>query len=402
MTQKKTTEKKEGGTKSPAVQEAEERWATETAPKPPPEPEPEEIKAKKIVKGSTVETMIIVCQCGKTGFEVKKKTSTAVALTCAACGHEMSVKGPVAITHVGEDEVLVAVRESIIRPDPDYKASTKKAPTPEQEEAKKKYTMLRFRTLIEAKEKVIDKALEAVRLMNAGDDEYKQQTWQGHALEYVCADFLSGVDPEILAHIEQIEEHIETLIKSENEKGTMPATLTRKVRDARQKERERAAAELGIIKPAKQDTKSKKKKKKNEPVKDDDERLNDNGRLDKCVKAALIDMAETYRTESGQTLGMLIGVSMAEAQKRADKDGGFIVEARGDERTRDKVGGRPTIRFWFEKEIPAMAELEIEIDYQEEYEIDLPTAEMEIVEIVPANEPAEWEMPAFCTGREEK
>ena len=391
---KKTSAKKDPEkADSPAREKADKSWKDATAPKEPEKPAP----ARKMVKPGTMEATIVVCQCGKTAFEITKQTTTAVSLKCASCGHELSVKGPVAITHVKENEVLAAIKESIVRPDPTYQASTKKkAQTPEQEAEAAKYTMLRFRVLIEAKDSVIDKAMEAVRLENSSDDNYKQQTWQGHALEYICADYLSGVNPEILSHIDQIEEDIEKLIKAEKEDGTGEASLTRKVRDTRQKLREKAAAEMGIIKPAK-----KKPAKKTEAKRDDDERIKDQDRLLKIVKNTMIDFAETYREERKKTLGLLINVTVPEAVKRSNKDGGFVIEVRGDKRTRDKTGNTPSVVFWLEKETPTMAELELEIEYQDAYELELPTAELEIVEIVP-KENVTWEMPAFCTSREEK
>lgn len=387
----KVAKQKEG--KTEALKKAEEEWKEATAPKPEEEKKPE----RRIVKAGTTEATICVCQCGKTAFEITKQTTTAVSLKCASCGHEMSVKGPVAITHVKELEVQAAIKESIVRPDPTYQASTKKKErTKEQEEEAAKYTMLRFRVLVTAKNSTIDRAMESVRLENAADDEYKQQTWQGHALEYICADHLAGVRPDILSHLDKIEEDIEALIKKEKEEGTGEASLTRKVRDAKQKMREKSAVALGIIKPAK-----KKPPKKTEKKKDDDERIKDDGRLLGVIKRTLIEFAEAYREEWGKTLGLLINIGMAEAIKKADKDGGFVIEARGDVRTRDKAGRTPSVVFWLEAETTEMASLEFDLEYQEAYEMDLPTAVMEVVEIIP-KENVDWEMPVFCTSREEK
>lgn len=402
-----TTTKKTKSTKklkSEKRSAAEKQWEKATAEKPPEEIAPIGVKPKKLVHSATTEAIVLVCQCNKTKFNVSKRTATAVALKCSECGHDVSVKGTIAIANVDSDEVTAAITESAISPDPSFRAKGKKGGGDDDDDddgkISEKKCMFRAAFTKEVK-RVLDRALGIIRLMNGGSDEYRAQTWQGNALEFMAADFIAGADPEIVAYYDQLQEELEKYVEELKREGVKDSSIARKRRDRDQSLRDKIAVDMGLVDPPTKKTPSKKSRKTTESVTDDDDRISDEGRLQKCIKEALIDAAEGYRIRTGNSLGMLLDVSMNEALSRADKDGGFVVEVRGDERTKDSIGSRPTFIFWFEKEPPEFHSLELPLDYSDEYEIILPSAQLEVIEIVPQKE-SNWTMPTMCTGREER
>ncbi len=353
---------------------------------------------------ATVETTIVVCQCGSATFDVDSQTKTAVALSCSKCGCKTSVKGPVGLVNVPAGEIAAAVK-SPVRPDPDYepsKNSKEKKKDKEDKEDDKKYTMLRFRVLIDAKEKVIDRAMLASRVMNCADPNFKAQVWQGHSLEYMAADFLSGCDPAVLEVVNEIESEAEEAAKEAEAAGKNAAAVSRKVRETRQRVMEKGAAQIGIIEPGGKDT---------PPLpgieakpEDDDGLVPDGGRLVEAVKKTLIEYAEEHREDTGKTIGLLMDVPVHEAVKRSKKDGGFVIMVTGDQRTKNVGGMVPSMCFWMSME-PNDKALEFEIEYSDLFEADLPTAEMKILEMLPASwdnmaKAKRWPMPSFCGGRE--
>jgi hypothetical protein len=369
----------------------------------------------------TLETTILVCQCGGTIFSVEKRTKTAVEAKCTKCGFKTSVKGPVAIANVSEDEVRLAVKDSVVRPEPDSgTGGGKKTLTPEEQLEAAKFTTLRFRVLIEAKNKTIDRALEAARLMNCTQEQFKEQSYQGHALEYVCADFLSGVDPQIVAFLDEMDEEVERIRAEKEEEGKGQAAVNRAIRDAKKNTRSRAEQQLQhlVVKPEPKGDdgenteeeptpkpKPKPKKKaapKKEPVEKKDP--TDDGRLLASVKKAMVDYAEEHREETGKTIGMLIGVTVNDAMKRSASDGGFVLRFTGDERLKDKNGSRARVHCWLEYESSGSLVLEFDTEYSDLVDTVIPNPELTIDEVLPADfdsikEKDQWDAPSFCDVR---
>jgi len=344
------------------------------------------------------ETAIVVCQCGCTSFNIDKQTKTSVTLACTKCGDKTSVKGPVALAQVDDNEVKAAIERSVVRPDPDYDPSAGKEKKPTLSE--QGYTMLRFRVGLEAKENTIDRALECIRVRNCNDAEFKDQTWQGHALEYLCAEHLSGEDPQVIAIVDEMHEEADAAAKEAEEAGKKKSAVTRKVRETRQRVMERGAAQIGIIEK-KEAPSAKPKQQELPPANEiDPDTIPDDGKLEESVKKTLIEFAEEYREDTGDTIGLLIGKSPAETMKKAERDGGFAILVVGDDNTRTRANKVPSICFWIEKE-PADRALELSLEYEDAF--DVPVG-LDVIEIVPADfdnmDPNEkWEMPTFCQSR---
>ena len=342
------------------------------------------------------EATIVLCQCGCTAFNVVSQTRTSVSLSCTECGNKTSVKGPVALANVSDDELKSAVGESVVWPDPEYEPKKKK----EDVEGKKKTLMLRFGVDPDAKVNVIDRAFLGVRIANYGEEEYRTQMWQGHALEYLCADWLAGAEPSVLELIEEVTEASESAMKKAGDEGKTDSVVARRGREARRRAIEQGTARLGIVEPG-GGKETIEEVSMEEPVKKDDGRIDDEGRLSKAVKKAFINYAEEYREDTGNTLGLLIDVSLADATSRANKQGGFVVCVLGDERTKAVGGRRPTAYVWISSE-PANMSLELEMEYSDIYEGVLDDAEVMITEVLPPDwdKVIQWAMPTFCHGRE--
>lgn len=363
-----------------------------------------ETNTKKVT--AKVETTIVVCQCGSTSFNLKKKTKTAVELKCTKCGDKTSVKGPVAITQIEKEEVALAVKESVVRPDPDYepKSSGKK---PKEDD--KEYTMLRFRIGVEAKEAVVDRALEAVRVLNNDNEEYKKQTWQGHALEFICADFISGCDPQALVIVDEIEEEMQLLAEKAKKDGKADKDIKRIVRDAKKKTREKAVESM--------DSKKIKKKKKEKQKRNEEElatenklefetekTIHDKGRLLNSVKKALNNYKEQFENERDEMLGTEISFDYNELAKKSEKNGGYIIKIVGDKRTKNSGGETPQVYVWMSAE-DIQITMYFELEYLDIMDRELRDAEAKVIEIIPEDyyeldEDEKWQMPTFCEGRE--
>ncbi len=344
------------------------------------------------------ETAIVVCQCGCTAFNIDKQTKTSVTLVCTKCSDKTSVKGPIALAQVNDDEVKAAIAKSVIRPDPDYDPDAGKDKKPTLSE--QGYTMLRFRVGLEAKVNTIDRALECIRVRNCTDADFKDQTWQGHALEYLCAEHLSGEDPQVIAIVDEMHEEADAAAEEAEQAGKKKSAITRKVRETRQRVMERSAAQIGIVEKKKAPS-NKPKKKPQPPVNEiDPDTIPDDGKLEKSIKKTLIEFAEEYREDTGDTIGLLIGKSQAETMKKAERDGGFAICVVGDDNTRTRANNVPNVCFWIEKE-PADRALELSLEYEDAF--DVPVG-LDVIEIVPADfdnmDPSEkWEMPTFCQSR---
>jgi len=364
---------------------------------------------KKNIKEVTakIETTIVLCQCGSTSFNLKKKTKTAVELECSKCNDKTSVKGPVALTQVSKQEVALAIKESVVRPDPDYKPKAK-ASGGKPIEDEKAYTMLRFRIGIEAKESVVDRALEAVRVLNNDDEEYKKQTWQGHALEFICADFVAGCDPQALVIVDEIEEEMELLAAKSKEEGKEEKDIKRIIRDAKKKARDKAVdATIKAVKPKKRKKPEEKKeelKTENEVEPETERKIYDKGRLLESVQKTLKYYKEEYENERDEMLGVEVSFDYEEVAKRAEQKGGYVVKIIGDNRTKNSGEERPEVYAWItaeDKEIP----LNFDIEYSDAMEKDLRDADVKVVEMIPEDydkldKEDTWEMPAFCEERE--
>lgn len=257
------------------------------------------------------------------------------------------------------------------------------------------YMNLRFRVSMIAKEKTIDAAMEAIRIINFGDNRFKNQSWQGHALEYLAADFLAGCDPAITALVYENKQKLKDLTDevTKDEKGK--SYSARKARELNQRLIKSGAEQLGLIENASNVI----TKEENQ----DDDRINDDGRLTKAMKTAFLEYTYEYNDETGKTIPVLLGVPLEEATKQADKHGGFVIEILGDERTKTKAGKTPVFYMWLENE-PNDRGLELEIEYSDHFEDDLPTAEIKVIEILPKNweeinDESRWNKPSFCIDR---
>lgn len=370
--------------------------------------------AKMVI--STSEATIVVCQCGNTGFNVKKQTKTAVSLSCSKCGCDTSVKGPVALANVPQNEIQAAVSESVVRPDPEYKPKKKDDAGGNVEGSEeKKYTMLRFKVGIEAKKNVIDRAMEVVRVMHCDDQKFGSQMWQGHALEYIAAEILAGCDPNALDIVDEMNAAVIAIDKEMSEAGKKKALIKRRIRDEKLRIMRTLAVQYGLIDEILNTNKKSKQKKKSDDAKcdnndpgdsffaEDHGLIVDDGRLSVAVKRAFLECSREYFEETRDKLPIMIDIGRLEAMKRAEKDGGFVIIIYGDSRTCSVGGKRPESVVWLGMEPSDMA-LEVDLIYSEVMDDILQDGEVEIIELLPENyetmdEKAQWEAPSFCTGR---
>jgi hypothetical protein len=323
-------------------------------PKAQPKDQQPKAQSKAQSKGQkTVEPFIAVCQCGEVRYTVGKRTKTAVGIECQACGTKSSVKGNVAPVRVGEAEVAFAVKEKVVRPDPDAGKPKDDKPTLGDQG----YRTLRFK-INEDQDKVVRRALDAVRVMNFEGEAYKSQQWQGTALEQICADFLSGVDPNVLQVIDAMDEKVVEATKKYKIKKPDKDLTKRKVRDVRAAAREATMKELGLWKeegyePPEQtpDEEESQKayqlalqaKKQDEA---DENRILDDGRLYDGVGEALAEQSDQLAVD-GERPKFLIAKQEQYGQllMKMQKEG-VLLRLDGDERTMDKAGRRPSMYIW--------------------------------------------------------
>jgi hypothetical protein len=345
----------------------------------------------------TDDANVIVCQCGSVSFEVKKRTATAVSLTCRKCEADISVKGSVAQVRIRSNDIAYAITEKVVRPDPDYKKS-KKTPTETSSPATptladQGYRTLRFK-ISKDQDEIVQRAMEVMRVMHCQDEQFKSKQWQGSSLELICAEFLSGADSRALSVVTAMEEEVEKAKAQQLIKDKTVTLTKRKIRKVRTDTRERMYKELGLDEEVeayeppeltkdekKSDESYKKAKKDQEEKEDEDIRLIDDDRLYDSVGGCLIEHGEGIKEQTGKRPVMLIGRpnDKTRLEQKFEKHGGTMYLLTGDERTKSKIGDTPFMYVWLEKglEMP-----EITIAYDESF-VETPLGDPQLtVEII--------------------
>jgi hypothetical protein len=388
----------------------------------------------------TSETRILACQCGSARFDVKKRTRTAISLVCLKCGLRASVKGNLATVRVRQQEITYALEHSVVTPDdsqvPPDDDDDGEAPGDGQGGLGAEYVTRRYRHLKDVMETVVDRAFEAVRVMNCADDKFREQTWQGHALEAICADFLAGCSHDVLQIVDAMEAAEEDAVRIATQDGK-PEPNARKIRDLRAKVRDKLAVESGLLEPsmlgddarqldlpvdgddadADADADDKAEADANEEDADDDQdsdaeddapvSVSDGGRLLKAVSATL----ETYNNDAvdagvkGPDLPEYVvcdgATPTAAMVKRWTKAGGYLVRILGDKRTTGKDGKRAAMCAWIAAE-PSELALDFSIEYDDATDDILGDGAVEVVELLPPDykEIDHWDQPHFADRRE--
>lgn len=320
---------------------------------------------------STVEPYIAVCQCGKARFKVAKRTTTAITLECLDCNKHSSVKGYVAPVRVSAGEVEFAVKEKVVRPS-ERKVSKADGDDTENDvpTKKDKGRTLRF-GFSEDQVKVVQRSLDVVRVINWGDEAYKKQQWQGLALEFICADFLSGVDARILDVLDQMDIDVHDAVQLAEKRNPGKPLPRRKEREIRAATRDKLAKDLGIVAGYKAPQLSSDEQRSiNEYTAADeakradaesDDRILDNGALYRLIGDDTVEYSYTIRAETGERPDILIGKpsQYSELLKRWKDKGGYLFRVLGDIRTVSPAGQRPAMFLWFEKLDGAIPDLDL-------------------------------------------
>jgi hypothetical protein len=369
---------------------------------------------------------ILVCQCQNVAMQVQRVSRTAVALKCPRCGLKTSVKGAVASVHVEPEEVAAGIRTRRTEPDPN-KAGGKGRGKGDGGDGDgdgddgdslgaRGWVHLRFRLSTEQAE-VVHRALEVLRVLHAEEAPYTGNLWQGTALEWIAADFLSGAPAEAIRIVEEIEAEAATAAEAAaTEDGITPAKIKHRIRDLRGRLRVAKAREAGLIEtpesfvpPGFGDLEGAREQAATadaEDAGDADERLLDEGQL----RASTLDALTHWADECAATWGsrpqfLLVDPGQhADAMRRWQDKGGFLCRVLGDVRTRTKAGRRPEVWFWVDGE-PDHVALDIPVEY--DGALDLPGGTLaEVVELLPVGYsklPADqqWESPHFADKREE-
>lgn len=364
--------------------------------------------------------LLVVCNsCRSTSWTVKRATTTAISIICAKCGGKASVKAAVGPANIPAGLAALAV-ENYVHPTP------KAAPPPSDGDDEdgapslgdQGFMTIRARLTREQYEMTVRRAMEAVRVMNNRDEAFRVQQWMGTALEYICADFLSGVDPRVLEIVDAQEEAVTAEAEKFRAQGEeLPAKRARAIRaqtrdtladalgaearrldhaphqtpdlDAALAQRAAEAAEKAAAAAA-------------------DDRILDDGALHRAVVAAIRDYAEEYAAaHGGDRLVYLVGgpTNRQDLIARWDAAGGFLLAVRGDARTRSGAGLRPEVLLWIAEEFEE-ATLALDAEYVDALFDILPEAVVEVVELLPKGyselpEENQWDEPSFASRREE-
>ncbi|MEN6368900.1 MAG: hypothetical protein ABFD77_04290 [Thermotogota bacterium] len=381
----------------------------------------------------TAETRILACQCGSTKFDVKKRTRTAINLVCAKCGMRASVKGNVATVRVRQQEITYAMQHTVVTPDESSPgAGSGGGKKGEKQEEAEPRGMRRYAHSEEVLETVVDRAMEAVRVMNCADDKFREQTWQGHALEFICADFLSGCSHDVLQIVDAMDAAEEDALRIAEQDGK-PEPAARKIRDLRAKVRDKLAVESGLLPPEKAsddgrqldlpDGSQPEEGSDEEPGDDDGEAdgdegekpkekpevetVPDGGRLLRAVVATMNSYMEEARGADVRDKDMPENVifdgpdpSKEQIQKWS-KRGGYLVRILGDERTAGADGKRAAVCAWVASE-PANLALDFSLEYDDATDDLLGDGSVEVVELLPPDykEIDQWNKPHFADRRE--
>lgn len=216
-------------------------------------------KEKKDGKGgvATDETMILACQCGHTKFDVKKRTRTSIALVCVHCGLPTSVKGNLATIRVKQQEIEYAMGHTVITPDDtppgppgdggQYGNEAGETPGDGSGPLGVEYVTRKYR-MLGTQAAVVDRVMEKIRIMNCSDDRYREQTWQGHAIEFMAADCESGMPTEVNTIYDAMEMSVADAGRIAEE-GGKSAPNARRIRQLKVTVRDKLAVECGILPP---------------------------------------------------------------------------------------------------------------------------------------------------------
>lgn len=370
---------------------------------------PDLSKTPPIGGKKTHETRILVCECSSTKFEVKKQTKTSVSLECEKCQRTMSVKGSTALVRIGETEITYAVKEHIIGPDPDAGKNkdggeVDKKPTLSSQG----HVMLRFK-LTPNQRDLINRASECIRIMNVKDEKYREQQWHGSALEFMAADFISGVDPNVLLVVEAMEEAADIEIKKAEDEGVTQAVTKRKVRRIRAKVRDEMSIKLGIVESKNYEPEKLEPEPEPEPFYKEvppRKTIPDGGRFMRSIKKALEEYSEQCTEEAGVPVEVLVeypgrSTPIRNHWKRA---GGFLVRVLGDKKMADVKGKRPEAIVFVSDDVSGCT-LDFETSYDDAVSDLLPENSIEVIEILPSGfkdmpEDEQWSGPHFVDRRE--
>jgi hypothetical protein len=367
------------------------------------------------------EALLVVCNsCRSTAWTVGKASATAISLTCAQCGGRASVKAAVGPARVPIGLAALAV-ENYVHPTP------KAAPPPADGDddgegtpslGDQGFMTIRARITREQYEATIRRAMEAVRVQNNREDAFRSQQWQGTALEYICADYLSGVDPRILEIVDAQEAAVEAEAERFRAQGEeLPAKRARVVRaqtrdaladalDADARRLVRAPHQTPDLDKALADRAAEAAAREAEEAEDD--RVPDDGALGKAVRAAIRDYADAFAVATpGERLEYLVGYAgtRKDLVTRWDAAGGFLLSIRGDVRAKTGAKRCPEIWLWIGAEFDG-ATLALDAEYADEMFDTLPEADLEVIELLPkgyAGWPADdqWDAPSVASRREE-
>jgi len=392
----------------------------------------------------TEQTTMIVCQCGSVGFVEEKKTRTAVVFRCAKCKERTSVQGRAAIARVPFDEVTHAVKnvlipetvskqkpvpvaeveaEHLVHFDPrricpsdidtrsdldENQIELLKEMSEEQMDTLKRFLNKRepwrFSSLVKHKA-FITKAMDGVRLLNHGSPGFAEQTWQGEALYFMALDVFAGFPPEVIACLDAIDAASDQLADEARAKGK--TWSRRKDTKVRNDTRDALAKKFnfGIYKdteytppadPVVQEALDFEEQRRDEREdKAEQNFIVDNGHLARALAAV--------REELELDGKMLIGgpTLLQDFLRLSEEKGGYVLRVDGDKRTKTEAG-QPVLRYvWLayeDQEDP----FDFLVAYLDEIDGILPDAELEVVELLPANfdEIDQWEQPLIADKRE--
>lgn len=341
----------------------------------------------------TNEPFITVCQCGSVAYGVKKRSKTAITIECRECGLVSSVKGNIAPVRVESGEIAFAVKEKIIKPDPE--AGKKKEPEDDEKSptlADQRYRTLRFR-ITESQDEIAKKALELVRILNFGNEAYRASQWQGSALEAVCADFISGVDPIALQIYDAMQEAVNIEIEMYKEKHPDREMPARKVREAKARVREEMTKKLEIWVEEKyeqhqsqdeavslEEYRAANEKKNHE--KEEEDRVEDNGLMFQGIAEGLVEHSDDVVAQGGTRPAFLCAPPERwnEVRQRWERDGGVMLHLFGDERTMTGSGQTPNMYLWSKSvdDIPDR----LDLLYDDIMNKAIPWAELIVVEYI--------------------
>ena len=376
----------------------------------------EEVEA--VLDAATGEPVtFLVCQCRSADWTVQKTSATAITLKCAKCGTKASVKAGVASARVPPGLVPAAISDHLTRPAPPPPRASAPEPTAGEDETEapeEKRSTLRF-GITAGQEEVIQRALEAERVLNHRDPEFRSQEWQGLALEHICADFLSGADPRALEVVDAVEARLAEEAdrwRAQGEKisAKRARALRSQTRDALADKLFPERAPLVEAPHETDDLVAAREARAAEAAERaaavDDERPLDAGRLLRAIREAMRAYAEEDPRKDGERYQYQIGEAKhyRDMVRHWEERGGHLIVARGDPRTRNEAGATPQAWIWIQTEIET-ATLACDAEYADLVD-DLADPTLDLVELLPAGyaklaAEEQWEAPTFTTGREE-